>query len=55
MIVIRWLFFIPVAFVGSVIIGALAKWVAGGFFGLEWLGWSTGGGFSAAAFVFIGT
>jgi hypothetical protein len=52
--VIRWILFIPAAFVASVIIGALAKWVTDGFFGLEWLGWSTGGGFSAAAFIFIG-
>ena len=54
MSVIRWILFIPTAFVASVIIGALANKVAGSFIGLEWLGWTTSGGFSAAAFVFIG-
>ena len=54
MAIIRWLLFIPAAFVSSVVIGALTKWVAGGLLGAEWFGWTSSGAFSAASFIFVG-
>jgi hypothetical protein len=50
---VRWIFFIPLALVSSVLIGALASWLADLFGGSAWYVWLISGVASGWAFFFI--
>ena len=53
MTIVRWLLFIPAAFVVAVIVGALMNFVSQIFFP-EWISWCISGAFSGAGFMLTG-
>ena len=52
--IIRWVFFIPAAFIASIIVGAGGTYIAEHFYSWQWLIWVVSGSFSAGAFILVG-
>ena len=52
--VIRWVIFIPAAFVASVLTGTAGTYIAEHLYSWKWLIWVVSGSFSAGAFIVVG-
>jgi hypothetical protein len=52
--IIRWVFFIPAAFVASIFAGAAGTYIAKHLYSWQWLIWVVSGCFSAVVFILVG-
>lgn len=52
---LRWMAFLPLGFVASVVAGAIGNLVIDQYFQSPWLTWTISGVFSGASFLYVGT